>query len=314
MGVHNGLPYLPEAVESILRQTFADFEFIIVDDGSTDGSGAWLEAKAKEDPRIRLIRQENIGLTKALNRGLAMARGEFVARMDADDIALPQRFEIQVQTLRDQPDLVLLGSEVEITDEHGWPLIVRGHVAEHAEIRRRLLAGDGGALTHPAVIFRAEAARAIGGYDERMTTTQDIDFFIRLSEVGRASNVPHVLLRWRQHPESSNHRRFGTWADMRRYCIGQTIKRIGVERYLEELFPPMALGYPRDNLSRARWAADQRRYRTAAALYRQALRTSGQRLSAAQGLCEAALLEANARLWNGLKRFSSRLKAILSPR
>jgi hypothetical protein len=181
-------------------------------------------------------------------------------------------------------------------------------VVEHAEIRRRLLAGDGGALTHPAVMFRSKAAREIGGYDENMTTTQDLDFFLRLSEVGLAGNIPQVLLHWRQHPESINHRRSDSWAEMKRYCIGRTIGRIGVDRYLEELFLPMALGYPRDQLSRARWAASHLRYSTAAMLYRQALRTPGQRIAALQGLCVVFFKCLNAAVFNTLKRCSSLLR------
>ena len=311
MGVHNGLPYLPEAVESILRQTFADFEFIIIDDGSTDGSGEWLETKAKEDPRIRLVRQVNIGLTKSLNRGLALARGEFIARMDGDDIALPQRLEMQVSALRDNPALILLGSEVEIIDAQGRALAVRGHSRDHVEIRRRLLTGDGGALTHPAVMFRASAARAIGGYDEAMTTTQDIDFFLRMSEVGPVTNLPHVLLYWRQHPDSSNHRKSSTWAEMRRHCVGNTISRIGVDRYLQELFPPMQLGYPRTSLDRGRWASMQGRYGTAMSLYRQSLSVAGQRLPAMQGLCEATFLYLNTKLWRGAKQCWKKVRGLL---
>jgi glycosyltransferase involved in cell wall biosynthesis len=302
---------LPEAVESILRQTFADFEFIIVDDGSTDGSGAWLEAKAKEDPRIRLIRQENIGLTKALNRGLALARGEFIARMDSDDVALPERFRMQVSALRDSHALVLLGSEVEIVDAQGRALALRGHSQDHVEIRRRLLTGDGGALTHPAVMFRASAARVIGGYDEAMTTTQDIDFFLRMSEVGLVTNVPQVLLHWRQHPESSNHQKSSTWAEMRRHCVGNTISRIGVDRYLQELFPPMQLGYPRTHLDRGRWASMQGRYGTAMSLYCQLLTVPGQRLPAMQGLCEAAFLYLNTKLWRGAKEGWKKIRGFL---
>jgi glycosyltransferase involved in cell wall biosynthesis len=314
MGVHNGLPYLPEAVESILGQTFTDFEFIIIDDGSTDGSGAWLEERAKSEPRIRFFRQEKSGLAKTLNRGLGLARGEFIARMDSDDIALPHRLEIQSKTLREKSDLLLLGSEVDFIDENGRQFFIRGHACDHAEIRRRLLTGDGGALTHPTVMFRAFAAKQIGGYDEWMTTSQDVDFFLRLSEIGKVANLPEVLLLWRHHAGSTTFNRSDTWALMRKHCVGKTIRRIGLDRYLEELFPPMKLGYPEAGLERGRWAIRQARYREAATLYRQALRTPGQRLPAAQGLCEAALLEVNARLWSGLKRFWSRLKLILSPR
>src|SRR4051794_24772902 len=106
LAVYNGGRYLRAAVDSILTQTFTDFEFIIIDDGSTDGSLATLREFAQRDPRINLVSRPNKGLTVTLNEGIALARGEFLARMDADDIALPQRFEKQIAYLRDHPECV----------------------------------------------------------------------------------------------------------------------------------------------------------------------------------------------------------------
>lgn len=309
MGVHNGLPYLPEAVESILSQTFTDFEFIIIDDGSTDGSGDWVEERAKSEPRIRFFRQEKAGLATTLNRALGLARGEFIARMDSDDIALPRRFETQVNALREDSELVLLGTEVDFIDESGQRFFVRGHACDHVEIRRRLLTGDGGALTHPTVIFRAAAAKEIGGYDDWMTTSQDVDFFLRLSEIGKVANLPQVLLLWRHHPESTTFNREDTWAEMRQHSVRRTIGRIGVERYLEELFPPMRLGYPRSEFGRALYAARQGRYATASAFYRQALRAPGQQLAALQGWCEVTFLRLHAAFWNQVKRLRSAVRS-----
>src|SRR5436305_9543595 len=119
MPVYNAIRYIGVAVDSVLSQTFSDFEFIIVDDGSTDGSAEILREYAGRDPRIRLISRPNTGLGFALNEALAVARAPFIARMDADDECLPERFEKQIQYLRNHPECVLLGSRVLWIDSDG---------------------------------------------------------------------------------------------------------------------------------------------------------------------------------------------------
>src|SRR5215213_8085491 len=109
MPVYNGKAYVGQAIESILTQTFTDFEFMIVDDGSTDGSNEIIEAYAQRDGRIRVLSQCNQGTSVALNTGIALARGELIAHMGADDIALPQRFERQLHYLRQNPQIGVLG-------------------------------------------------------------------------------------------------------------------------------------------------------------------------------------------------------------
>jgi glycosyltransferase involved in cell wall biosynthesis len=127
MPVYNTERYVAEAVESILAQTFRNFEFLIIDDGSTDRSLSILKRYAERDPRIYLVSRPNTGYVIALNEMLAMARGEFIARIDADDIALPERFEVQVAYLREHPEVVCLGSKVQFIDEAlgatvPWPI------------------------------------------------------------------------------------------------------------------------------------------------------------------------------------------------
>lgn len=268
MSVHNGDRYLAQAIESILGQTFADFEFLIVDDGSTDNSAAIVEGYAVRDARIHLISQTNQGVTKSLNRALERAVGEFVARMDADDIALPSRLERQVHELRSSSDLVVVGCEVELTTSDGLWLGSRGHAAQHAEIRRRLLLGDGGALTHPAVMMRASALREIGGYDEAFAVAQDLDLFLRLSEIGRAANLSETLLLWRQHDASINRTRYHTWVAMKRQAIENTIERVGAARFAEALFYQQAsVSSLIDALELARQAQSAGRFRSALKLY-----------------------------------------------
>ncbi len=228
MAVHDARRYLDACLRSIFGQTFADFEFIVVDDGSTDGSRRILEKWARRDARLRLIARENRGLTPSLNEALAAARGEYVARMDADDVSLPRRFELQVDYLDRHADCVAVGGEVLMVDPEGWPIGLRGHALTHEEIDRRLLAANGGALTHPVATMRADALRKIGGYREQFVVAQDLDLFLRLAEVGRLANLPEVLLRWRQSPRSINFTRYQSWGEMKRMALRDAAARRGI--------------------------------------------------------------------------------------
>ncbi len=273
MAVHNGERFLAEAVESILSQSFRDFEFLIVDDGSTDNSRAILQTYAERDSRIRLTSQSNQGLTKSLNIALQAALGEFIARFDADDVSLPQRLEQQVIALQSDPTLVLVGSEVELISDDGHHLGVRGHATDHREIRKRLLLGDGGALTHPAVMMRQSSVKAINGYDESFPVGQDLDLFLRLSEIGKVRNLPDTLLLWRQHSSSINNTRSGLWMQMKRQAIEKTIKRVGAAEYANALFYEMERSWaPNDYLALGAFAEQKGRYRTAAKLYGRSIR------------------------------------------
>ncbi len=201
MPVYNAAHYVAEAVESILGQTFADFEFLIIDDGSTDRSRAILERYAARDRRIRLTGRPNTGHSVALNELLRVAGGELVARMDADDVALPERLARQVEYLRAHPDVVCVGSAVHMIDGAGR-LVGDGHPAmDHEEIQRRALAGDC-PLNHPSVLMRRAALEAIGGYRPELQPAEDLDLWLRLGEVGRLTSLPEVLMKYRQHPAS----------------------------------------------------------------------------------------------------------------
>jgi len=207
MPVYNAASYLTEAVESIRAQTFGDFEFIAVDDGSTDRSLAILQQFAKEDSRIKIVSRPNTGIVGALNDGLAVARGEFVARMDSDDIAAQNRFEKQLAAMQSDPGCVALGSAVLFTDPEGHPLKVYRPTLSHASIEEELARGNGGALIHPTVLFRRKALVQCGGYREQYNYIEDLDLYVRLLEVGQLRNLPDVLLHYRQHPNSVNHRK-----------------------------------------------------------------------------------------------------------
>jgi len=201
MPVYNAEPYLAEAIESILGQTFADFEFLIVNDGSTDRSGAILERYAAHDPRIRASTRPNTGYTVALNELLGQASGGMVARMDADDVALPQRLERQVAYLGSHPEVVCVGTAVHFIDSAGR-FLRDGHPGmDHEAIEQRALEGDC-PLNHPSVMMRRAAVLAVGGYHPEFEPAEDLDLWLRLGEVGRLTSLPDVLMKYRQHPRS----------------------------------------------------------------------------------------------------------------
>jgi glycosyltransferase involved in cell wall biosynthesis len=207
MPVYNCERYVAQAVESILAQTFADFEFLIVDDGSTDTSRTILETYAARDARIQLVSRPNTGLLVALNEMLSRARGEYVARMDADDVALPQRFEQQVRYLDEHPECVLVGSRVIIIDPDGDPLTVMGSALTHEEIDHGFMTAQGQLVYHPSVVFRRQVVLELGGYRPEFDLVEDADLFLRLAEIGRIVNLVEPLLKYREHVDKIGQRR-----------------------------------------------------------------------------------------------------------
>ena len=203
MPVYNAERYLREAVESILNQTFTDFEFIIIDDGSTDGSLKILREYADKDPRIRLISRENRGITPTLNEGIDLARGEYIARMDADDVSLPERFARQMAYMEEHPECVVCGSYIDKIDPYGVLIKAEDRPLDHDAIESRLLEeGTGGIICHPVAMIRKTALVEAGKYRAEYVNSQDLDLWLRLARLGHLANIPHVLLQYRQHPAS----------------------------------------------------------------------------------------------------------------
>ena len=199
MPVYNGERFVAEAIESILRQTWRDFEFIIVDDGSTDGTRDILAGYAQSDERVRVLQQpENRGLAAALNVGCMAASGGLIARMDADDISLPDRFEKQLAFLRDNPRVGVVGAAVQLIDETGRLGIVKRYPEEPALIAWSMLFFN--SVVHPSVIMRREAVAAVGFYPPG--NGEDYGLFAKLSFVTRLVNLPAVLLLYRTWPGS----------------------------------------------------------------------------------------------------------------
>ena len=201
MPVYNAGEYLREALDSLWAQTLQDFEVIAMDDGSNDSSTEILIQAAEIDTRLRIFRAEHQGVTAALNAGLAEAGGRLIARMDADDICEPERFEQQVACLESQPNTVAVGSAVTVIDEDGWTICPNPFPKDHAAIVARMLQGRS-ALSHPAVMMRAEPLQQVGGYDPSYVVAQDFDLWLRLTETGELTNLAQALLRYRVHPHS----------------------------------------------------------------------------------------------------------------
>jgi len=195
--VYNGMPYLPDAVRSVLGQSRKDFQYIVVDDGSTDGSGEYLDSV--RDGRLTVVHQENLGFTEAGNAGFALCEGELVAIMDADDIALPHRLERQVAFLDAHPDVSVVGGLAEYIGPTGrrGPLLMVP--LEHERIVADLLRRGIGVL-NPTACFRMDAVRAVGGF--RPGPSPDHDLFLRLAETCRLANLPQRLVLYRLHPAS----------------------------------------------------------------------------------------------------------------
>ena len=227
MPAYNAKRYVEQTIRSVLAQTFGDFEFIIVDDGSTDGTLPILQRFAAEDARIVVISRPNTGIVGALNDGIAKARGEFLARMDADDISLPTRFERQLAYLREHPECVGLGTFVETIDPYGSVLDRLVHKTEHDAIDKELMTGRGFAIVHPTIMMRADAVRRVGGYRKPWQHSEDLDLFLRLAEIGTLHNLPEYLLQYRMHYESANHLRHEEQRAIKRKLMEEAYARRG---------------------------------------------------------------------------------------
>jgi glycosyltransferase involved in cell wall biosynthesis len=204
MPVYNCRRYLAAAIASICAQQYGDYEFIIIDDGSTDGSAKVIDRAAAADARIRVLRRPNTGIVGALNDGLAAARGELIARMDGDDLAEPTRFTAQLKFLSEHPKYVAVGSATWIIDPHGAVIDRYAPPLEHADIEHQLLLGNGGAIIHPVIMMRQAALRHVGGYRRKYDRAEDLDLFLRLARHGSLANLPSALIRYRLHHNSTN--------------------------------------------------------------------------------------------------------------
>lgn len=204
--VHNGSPYLDVALQSVSAQTIGDFEALVVDDGSEDGSIELIRAHCRADSRFRLVEKPHSGIVDTLNLGLAHCTGGYLARMDSDDICEPHRLERQIAHLDANPGCVAVGSRVTVIDE-------AGRVLHRTRGRALRPAGPDGfppekiVLTHPSVVGRTDAFRHAGGYRQGFPAAEDYDLWFRMRHLGGVVELPEHLLRYRVHPASESGRK-----------------------------------------------------------------------------------------------------------
>lgn len=230
MSVYNGEEYLDASVKSILSQTFSDFELIIIDDCSTDGSSEMLASLSESDPRIRLLRNEsNLGLTKSLNAGIRSAKGEYVARMDADDICMPDRLELQLAFMSSDPSLDLIYADTLLIDKNANPICRSWRPNTVKKVLDCLEVHN--FIPHPTVMFKKSTFDKVGGYDEQYLTGQDLNLWLRMREQRcRFGYLNAVVLKYRLNPSSVRSYLSSYWFSVANYCIWNG-KKSGALRY-----------------------------------------------------------------------------------
>jgi glycosyltransferase involved in cell wall biosynthesis len=289
MSVHNGAPTLRQALESVLRQTYADLELLVVDDGSTDDSGGILQDMAGRDRRVRVFRQERAGMGAALNTGLQAAMGNWVARMDADDVMLPARLERQIAFVRVHPGLGVAGCLAYYINTHGQR-IGRSYsdLRTEEDLRAHLESNRPIGLSHPTAIMRRDVVLEVGGYRPRFWPAEDVDLWTRVAERGWSVLVQQeYLMEYRIHAASVSvadarqARRMYRWV---RECMAR--RRAGMFEPTLEEFSSFERGQPLlKRLNRERRELSKVLYKRAAFAY-----SSGALPAATARLLAATLL------------------------
>jgi glycosyltransferase involved in cell wall biosynthesis len=217
MPVYNGEAYLGEAVESILGQTYPELELVVVDDCSEDGSGAILD-RYDDERMVRARNPERLGIAGSRNRGAELARGEFIAVMDQDDVSLPERLATEVRFLDEHRELDAVGTWVTLIDRTGAPLGEWRHPCEPEEVRRSL--ADRGCIANGSALIRTEALRRVGGY-RPIPVVDDYDLWLRLTDQRACvANIPEFLFRYRIHERQTikeNAQAAAVWAFVCRF-------------------------------------------------------------------------------------------------
>ena len=276
MTVRNGARHLPAAARSVLRQRRVSFEYVIVDDGSTDATPRLLRELAAEDPRVRVLRfAQNVGISRAANAGAAACRAPRIARMDADDVMLPGRLRRQLGFIAETGS-VAVGTDVDFIDFRGRRLHTIQSPREHADIEDGLLRGHC-TLWHTSSMIDAAAFRGVGGYNPDYASAVDVELWLRLAEVGRLSNQPRVLQRYRFYGGSVSGVRREEQARLCEQAARQAASRRGIAPRWEEK-PAWREGHSRAELHRCRlkrgwWANLAGEHATAAWYARRCLLT-----------------------------------------
>jgi glycosyltransferase involved in cell wall biosynthesis len=223
MPVYNTVRYVRAAVGSVQDQRYADWELVVIDDGSTDGSSRELDQLAAAEPRVRLIRRANQGLVATRNQLIAEARGEFIAWMDSDDLSHPDRLQLQLAVFDADPACVCVGSYVRLIDPAGKHLGTEQYPTDDAAIRAEQMSGGG--LRFGSSMQRRSGAVAAGGFRGPFPMGEDFDFLLRIAEQGALANVPQVLYDYRQHLKNTCSAYGSGWDSYRQIIIDLAVER-----------------------------------------------------------------------------------------
>ena len=244
MSAYNDERFIREAVESILNQTFKDFEVIIINDGSTDNTGEVLGSF--KDERIKVINQDNMGVSKSRNKAIELSKGEYVAMIDADDISLPKRLEKQVNFLDEHKDTGFVGTAAESIDEKGDVLYTIPCIEDNETIQKTLL--EKNCFIHSSVMFRRKAFEKVSGYRNEIKYVEDYDLALRISEYYRIYNLKEILCKYRLNKEGvsfSKHRQQNNYALLVRYLAKE--RRAARDENLEANFKKIIGRLDKDN-------------------------------------------------------------------
>lgn len=206
MPTHNGEPFLASAIESVLTQDYSDFEFIVVDDASTDATPMILQHYANQDSRVRVLRNEgNRGTPYSRNRGILASSGEYIATFDSDDLCMSDRLSTQVRRMQEHDELGVIGSSIFLIDERNREIGFRRYPTDDRQLRRNMFKFS--PFAAPSTMIRKTTIVNAGPYDEKLSPCEDIDLWFRIGRIAKFANCPETLLKYRLHRSSSTFRR-----------------------------------------------------------------------------------------------------------
>jgi len=230
MSVYNGERFLKESISSVLNQSFTEFEFIIVNDGSTDNSTNIIKEFSFMDKRIHVIDKQNTGLTSSLNKGIEIAKGKWIARVDDDDICDLKRLEIQYSYAISKKSAVLIGSDCITIDDKGSQLKIYKYPSNHNQLKRSLFKQKK-FFPHSSFFIESNSIKQINGYNERIKRSQDYDLCLRLSEIGQIASIKKPLVQIRRHKNQVSNKDNGMrqLIDSRVAFVGYLLRQKGLE-------------------------------------------------------------------------------------
>lgn len=225
MPAYNAEQYISRAIASILNQTFKDFELIIINDASTDNTLKIIQKYKNLDNRIRVLNNKShLLIAESLNKATSLAQAEIIARMDADDISLPNRLELQYSFLSKNPDIAVLGANIIIIDKDGKEISRREYPTESEQLKKIMFLYS--PFAHPVVMFRKKIFQEFGGYDLKMVPCEDIDLWFKIGSKYKFATIPNTVMQYTVHPDSSSNKKL-----IQLELLGFEIKLKAIRKY-----------------------------------------------------------------------------------